>query len=176
MSGREGKPKYCCHVKTKPTGHGYTKRMAGSLSIFITPQCYKITRQYLPRDREGGMLCTRPRKLPVITRSGPSFFKPSRASLSSPSPRVRSQAVADIVNQQLAAFLPAHSPGSSCVFLPLVPCVASSPFPSLLVSAFQPSQVECVPNPWEETPCLIPNSPLWVSRFFSLPVRFSPDP
>lgn len=99
------------------------------------------------------MLYTKPRKESVTTpgkAGGPPAVSSRVESnrfrfLSLPSPPCCAVfgTAADMVDQQLAAFPPAHSPGSPRVFLPLVPCLSLS-FPFLLASAFQPSQVKCV--------------------------------
>lgn len=156
--------------------------MAGSLSIFITPRCYKI-KTMPPRGRGGpGLLHTEPRKGP---QSGLSFFKPSQATTdrrpSSSPMRALFETVADIVNQQFAAFLPAHT--LSChlrvpalrVLLsrPPSPFLALSLFPFLTCLRFpaKPSQM-CYQIRGKNPPC-----PKFTSvgiPFFSVSFRSRP--
>lgn len=159
-----------------------------SPQVFITPQCYKITRQYLPGRRKVAKGALHPTLLPG---QAPSVFKPSQATprlpfLSLPSlpPCVRSpKAAADRHRKPIARGVPAGtlSRGPSCVFLPFVhalPRLASRPlFLSLLVSAFQPSQAKYVTKSAEKKhppPLCSQIHLLWVSRFSLF--RFSPDP
>lgn len=107
-----------------------------------------------PGERRGwGMLYTEPRQEPVITRTGPSFFKPK--SQASPLPLLPHmcalfKARADRHRQPTARCVPAGtlSGPRACVSalraLPRLasPCISLSfLLPSLLASAFQPSQM-----------------------------------
>ncbi|KAL2285654.1 hypothetical protein FJTKL_07671 [Diaporthe vaccinii] len=141
--------------------------------------------QTIPPRERGGWGCSTPNpgRKPVITRSGPSFFKPKSKPLPLLPPAcVRSQPVADI-RQPTASCVPARTHSRALVrvsALRAMPRLAlplslslSLLLPSSLVSAFQPSRAKCVTKSAERNaPC-----PKFTSvgiPFFS--VSFSPDP
>lgn len=159
------------------TGHTHKDGLT-SLSIFITPQCYKITT--IPpsvRQRTESVPYTKPRKESVIPQVRPQLFPAESIKQSLPFPSLPSlpmralfDAVADIVNQQLAAFLPAHLLGSfACACPSLITLFLISLFSlSLLVSAFQPSQAKYVTKSAEKKTLPCPK----VSPLVGIPVSF----
>lgn len=163
-------------------GHDHEDGLT-SLSIFITPQCYKIT-TIPPSEREGGEGALHP------TKEGTTCcYQVKTPALSSRADQVITSfpfppysmcalfdAVADIVNQQLAAFLPAHLLGSfACACPSLIALFLLSLFPFLTCLRFpaKPSQI-CYQIRGKETP---PLSQSFTSCGYPCFVCFfSPDP
>lgn len=173
---RQAKPNAVTYKNVHKDGWKY-------LSIFITPQCYKIIRQYLPgREGGGGVLHRTQAGNQLLLGQAPAFSNRSQSPLPLLPPAcMRSQPVADS-RQPTASCVPARTHSRALVRVSALRAMPRLALPlSLSLFCCLPhlsplsSQAEpnVLPNPRKEMP-LVPSSPLWVSRFFS--VSFSPDP
>lgn len=176
LSPHEARKAHCNHIRNTPTEDGLT-----SLHIHYSPmlQNYDNTSQYERRWRR----CPTPNqgRNHLVPSQAPAF--PSRADqviTSFPFPPYSMYAlldvVADMVNQQLATFLPAHLLGSfACAYPSLVTLsLLSLSFPFLTCLRFpaKPSQI-CYQIRGKESP---PLSQSFTSCGYPCFVFFSPDP